>query len=84
MFQVVTTKTKKDDNVTKKVKPDDRCLLRDGSCAVQEKISKKTAVRSNVRNSNLSPRSEKPSSEDTDKGDLTESASIPSKFLEQK
>ena len=84
IFQVVSTKTKKDENVNKKVKPDDRCLLREGSCAAKEKISKKTPVKSNIKNNKLSPSSENPSSEDTDKGDLTHSSSITIKFLVQK
>ena len=46
MFQVVSTKTKKDDDVNNLVKSDQRCLLREGRSVVNEKSSQNTDVRS--------------------------------------
>jgi len=42
MFQVVSTKTKKDDDVNNIVKSDQRCLLREGHSVVNEKSSQNT------------------------------------------
>lgn len=47
MFQVVSTKTKRDDDVNNIVKSDQRCLLREGRSVVKEKSSQNTDVRSN-------------------------------------
>ena len=46
MFQVVSTKTKKDDDVNNLVKSDQRCLLREGRSVVNETSSQNTDVRS--------------------------------------
>ena len=46
MFQVVSTKTKRDDDVNNTVKSDQRCLLREGRSIVNEKSSQNTDVRS--------------------------------------
>ena len=46
MFQVVSTKTKKDDDVNNIVKSDQRCLLREGRSVVNETSSQNTDVRS--------------------------------------
>ena len=46
MFQVVSTKTKKDDDVNNKVKSDQRCPLEEGHSVVNEKSSLNTDVRS--------------------------------------
>ena len=46
MFQVVSTKTKKDDDVNNIVKSDQRCLLGEGQSVVNEKSSLNTDVRS--------------------------------------
>ena len=59
MFQVVSTKTKKDDDVNNKVKSDQRCLLREGRSVVNEKSSQNTDVRSdNIISSNRSNHTE--------------------------
>ena len=46
MFQVVSTKTKRDDDVNNTVKSDQRCLLREGRSVVNETSSQNTDVRS--------------------------------------
>ena len=46
MFQVVSTKTKRDDDVNNTVKSDQRCLLREGRTVVNEPSSQNTDVRS--------------------------------------
>ena len=46
MFQVVSTKTKKDDDVNNIVKSDQHCLLREGRSVVNEKSSQNIDVRS--------------------------------------
>ena len=48
MFQVVSTKTKKDDDVKNIVKSDQRCLLREGHSVVNEESSLNTDVKSDT------------------------------------